>query len=89
MMTSQISLWDLRKHRPAFSFAPKDADKKGDGSGGGGGGFLAVVHARFILPPAFTWNKRFDFCAVHTNKCLFGSARVACLSVPQLAGRRT
>ena len=54
MMTSQISLWDLRKPRPAFSFAPKDADKKGDGNGGGGGGFLPVVHARLILPPAFT-----------------------------------
>lgn len=28
--TSQISLWDLRKGKPAFTFAPKDADRKGE-----------------------------------------------------------
>lgn len=26
----QMSLWDLRKGRPAFTFAPKDADRKGE-----------------------------------------------------------
>jgi len=36
-----MSLWDLRKGRPSFTFAPKDADKKGDT-----GGVLASVHSR-------------------------------------------